>query len=512
MRKIRTFLILALVNMSIAVFAQNKDLPMTEGKYKPTDESLKQYKYPAWFRDAKFGIWSHWGPQAVPRQGDWYARGMYERGYYDCAKEKYRKPHPYYTYHTKNYGHPSEFGYKDIIPLWKAERWNPDELMKLYKRVGAKYFVSMGTHHDNFFLWNSKLHKWNSVNMGPKKDVVGLWQQAAKKEGLYFGVSEHLGASYTWFQTSHKSDQLGDKAGVPYDGNNPEYQDLYHAQAEPDDKGWLTKNPVWQRQWYDRIRELIDNYNVDLLYSDSGLPFEDVGRTLIAHYYNSDLKAKGKGVIYTCKQTSDGRWVHDRERGVAEGISEYPWQTDTSIGDWYYRTGQKYMTGPEVIQMLVDIVSKNGNLLLNIVQTPEGDLEQDVLDILENIATWMQDNGSAIYGTRPWKVYGEGPSVSETQEKSRFGGLKDVRKYQSTDLRFTLKGKILYTFCMEGPTEDIHIKSLGLKTETGAKISSIKMLGSEEKISWIQNDDEAVIRKPAQLPAYNTVVFAVKLK
>ncbi|MDR2382431.1 MAG: alpha-L-fucosidase [Prevotellaceae bacterium] len=512
MKKIKTFLALTLISMSITVFAQNKDLPMTEGKYKPTDESLKQYKYPDWFRDAKFGIWSHWGPQAVPRQGDWYARGMYERDYYNCEKEAYQKPHHYYSYHVEHYGHPSEFGYKDIIPLWKAERWNPDELMKLYKRVGAKYFVSMGTHHDNFFLWDSKLHKWNSVNMGPKKDVVGLWQQAAKREGLYFGVSEHLGASYTWFQVSHRSDQLGDKAGVPYDGNNPEYQDLYHGKAEPGDNGWLTTNPVWQRQWYDRIRELIDMYKVDLLYSDSGLPFEDVGRTMIAHYYNQDLKAKGKGVVYTCKQSSDGRWVHDRERGVAEGINEFPWQTDTSIGDWYYRTGQKYMTGPEIIQMLIDIVSKNGNLLLNIVQTPEGDLEQDVLDILENIAVWMQDNSAAIYGTRPWKVYGEGPSVTGEQVKGHFGGLKDVREYQPTDFRFTVKGKTLYAFCMENPTGDIHIKSLGLKTETGAKISSIKMLGSEEKITWSQNDEEAIIRKPAKLPAYNTIVFAVKLK
>jgi alpha-L-fucosidase len=511
--KIKTLLVLLSVSISVAVFAQNKDLPIVEGKYKPTDESLKQYKYPEWFRDAKFGIWSHWGPQAVPRQGDWYARGMYERGYYDCEKEIYREPSRYYTYHLEHYGHPSEFGYKDIIPLWKAERWNPDELMKLYKRVGAKYFVSMATHHDNFFLWNSKLHKWNSVNMGPKKDVVGLWQQAAKREGLYFGVSEHLGASYAWFQTSHKSDQLGDKAGVPYDGNNPEYQDLYHVQAAPDDdKDWTT-NPVWHREWFDRIRELIDDYKVDLLYSDSGLPFEDVGRNLIAHFYNSDLKAKGKGVVYTCKQSSDGRWVHDRERGVAEGISEYPWQTDTSIGDWFYRTGQKYMTGPEVVQMLADIVSKNGNLLLNIVQTPEGDLEQDVLDILEYIATWMQDNSSAIYDTRPWKVYGEGPSVGGNQGKGHFsGGLKDVRQYQSTDLRFTLKGKTLYVFCMENPTEDIHVKSLGLKTETGAKVSSIKMLGSEEKIQWTQNDEEVIIKRPAQLPAYNTVVFAVKLK
>ena len=512
MKKYIFSLFLFLIGINFHLFSQNENLPIYPGKYKPTDESLKTFKYPEWFRDAKFGIWSHWGPQAVPRQGDWYARHMYTHDTYDCEKEQYNKAHPYYTYHLQAYGHPSQFGYKDIIPLWKAERWDPDELMKLYKRVGAKYFVSMATHHDNFFLWDSKLHKWNSVNMGPKKDVVGLWQAAAKKEGLYFGVSEHLGASYTWFQSAHKSDQLGEKAGVPYDGNNPDYWDLYHEPAEPGDTQWYTKNPKWQREWYDRILELIDNYHPDLLYTDGGLPFgNDVGRSMIAHFYNQDAKQKKpKGVVYTCKQSSDGCWVHDLERGVVEDIREYPWQTDTSIGDWYYRTGQKYMTGQEIVQMLIDIVSKNGNLLLNVVQTPEGDLEQDVLNILEVIAAWMDVNNVAIFDTRPWKVYGEGPSVIGTQEKGRFGGLKDVRKYQPADLRFTTKGKTLYTFCMENPIGDIHIKSLGLKTETGRKITSVKLLGSDEKIQWTQNSEEVVIRKPSRLPAFTTIVFVIQ--
>ncbi|HEY3390650.1 MAG TPA: alpha-L-fucosidase, partial [Prolixibacteraceae bacterium] len=320
--------------------------------FKPTDESFKQYQYPEWFRDAKFGIWAHWGPQAVPRQGDWYARNMYEEGGND------------YKYHVAHYGHPSKFGYKDIIPLWKAERWNPEQLMALYKKVGAKYFVSMGTHHDNFFLWNSKIHSWNSVNMGPKKDVVGLWQKAAKKEGLRFGVSEHLGASYTWFQTSRGADKSGPMTGVPYDGTNPAFEELYHPKTAPDDKAWLTNNAENQKNWLACITELIDNYQPDLLYSDSELPFGEVGRTMLAHYYNQD-KAKNGGkleAVYTCKMNpSMGRWVQDLERGAMDSINPYPWQTDTSIGDWYYRTGQKYMTGTEVIQMLIDIVSKNGN-------------------------------------------------------------------------------------------------------------------------------------------------------
>lgn len=489
-----------------AVFAQ---------KFSNEIESFKQYQYPEWFRDAKFGIWSHWGPQAVPRQGDWYARKMYESDIYDRKTNKPTgKVGEVYKYHVEHYGHPSEFGYKDILPLWKAERWNPEELMKLYKKVGARYFVSMATHHDNFFLWDSKIHQWNSVKMGPKKDVVGLWQKAAKKEGLKFGVSEHLGASYTWFQTSHRADSKGPKAGIPYDGANPEYQDLYHPKTADDDLDWLTKDPANHQNWLNSITELIDNYHPDLLYSDSELPFGDVGRTMLAHYYNSDQAVNGElNAVYTCKHLiSEGRWVRDIERGAMDSISVDPWQTDTSIGDWYYRTGQKYMTGTEVIQMLVDIVSKNGNLLLNVVQTPEGDLEQDVLDILDDIAAWIPENGKGIYGTRPWKIFGEGPSL-QNQEKGRFGGVKDVREYQSGDIRFTTKGETLFAFCMEKPQADVQIASLGTDSKIcGKKVKSVKMLGSKEKIKWNQQTGKLVITKPEKLPDWQVVAFEIQFK
>lgn len=472
--------------------------------FKPTNESFKQYQYPEWFRDAKFGIWAHWGPQAVPRQGDWYARRMYEEG------------GDHYKYHVANYGHPSKFGYKDIIPLWKAERWNPEQLMARYKKIGAKYFVSMATHHDNFFLWNSKIHKWNSVNMGPKKDVVGLWQKAAKKEGLRFGVSEHLGASYTWFQTSRGSDKSGPMTGVPYDGTNPEFEELYHPKTAPDDKAWLTNNPENQKNWLACITELIDNYQPDLLYSDSELPFGEVGRTMLANYYNQNM-AKNKGkleAVYTCKMNpSMGRWVQDLERGAMDSINPYPWQTDTSIGDWYYRTGQKYMTGTEVIQMLVDIVSKNGNLLINVVQTPEGDLEPDVLAILDVIGKWTPSNGEGIYGTRPWKVYGEGPSTQKKQEKGHFGGVKDVRPYEPADIRFTTKGETIYAFCMGIPTGDVRITSLGKSSKLNDKtVASVKMLGIKEKLTWKQEDDALIISKPSKLPDWQVVTFKVEFK
>lgn len=346
--------------------------------------------------------------------------------------------------------------------------------------------------------------------MGPMKDVVGLWQQAAKKEGLRFGVSEHLGASYTWFQPSHGADKSGPKKGIPYDGANPEYQDLYHKKTAPDDFAWYTKDPENQQEWLACITELIDNYKPDLLYTDGELPFGEVGRNMLAHFYNQDIEKNGGRLeaVYTCKHlVSEGRWVMDIERGAMDSISVDPWQTDTSIGDWYYRTGQKYMTGTEVIQMLVDIVSKNGNLLLNVVQTPEGDLEQDVLIILEEIAGWIPANGEGIYGTRPWKIYGEGPSMVK-QEKGTFGGVRDVRPYLPEDIRFTSKGDTLYAFCMDKPAGDIKISSLGKKSSiSNRRVKSVVLLGSDEKLKWKQQDDALLISGPSKLPDWHVMTF-----
>jgi alpha-L-fucosidase len=483
-----------------SLFAQQQKPPVSEGPFMPTDESLRLYQYPEWFRDAKFGIWAHWGPQAVPRQGDWYARRMYQEN--DSA----------YKYHIEHYGHPSLFGFKDIIPMWKAEKWDPDKLMELYKKAGAKYFVSMGTHHDDFFLWDSKIHRWNAVNMGPKKDVVGIWQQAARKNGLKFGVSEHLGASFTWFQTAHGSDEKGSAAGIPYDGANLDFQDLYHAQTTSDDKGWLTNNPAFQLEWYRSIMELIDNYHPDLLYSDSKMPFENVGRTLISHFYNQDM-AKNNGkleAVYTCKQLSGGKWVEDLERGVKDSVGQFPWQTDTSIGDWFYRSGQKYKTSTEVIQMLVDIVSKNGNLLINVVQTPEGDLEEDMLKILDEIGIWTSANGEGIYGSRPWIIYGEKPLGKPVK---KFGQFDENYGYSSKDIRFTAKGATLYAWCLGKPEEDITIRSLANTSELGLNpVASVGLVGTGEKVKWKLTSDGLLIKKPAVLPPWQVIGFKIEFK
>ena len=308
------------------------------------------------------------------------------------------------------------------------------------------------------------------------------------------------------------ADTSGAYAGVPYDGNDPVYSDLYHERADKSDTGWLTTNPAWQVDWYYKIKELVDMYHPDLLYSDSGFPFDYVGRCQLANLYNSSADLNGNTqAVYTCKHNPLGMGVLDVERGAVEGISEDPWQTDTSIGDWYYRRGQRYMSSDQVIQMLIDVVSKNGNLLLNIVQTPEGDLEDDVLEILEGIGRWIDDNGEAIYGSRPWKIYGEGPSM-ENQARGTFGGVRDVRPYQPGDLRFTTRDGKLFVFCMEPTDGKLSVKALGKSSPYYQQVSSIRMLGSKEKVRWTQGADSLEITSPSFHPSYAATVYEIQFK
>jgi alpha-L-fucosidase len=467
------------------------------GPFQPSKESLKKYEYPEWFRDAKLGIWAHWGPQAVPMFGDWYARHLYVQG------------HPQYKDHLEHFGHPTKLGYKDLIPLWKAEKWDPDRLMGLYKKAGARYFVSMGVHHDNFDLWNSTHHKWNAVKMGPQRDVVGDWQKAAKRLGLKFGVSEHLGASFTWFQDSHRSDKTGPLAGVPYDGADPKYEDLYHWPAAADDTGWYSKDPRWHREWFARIRDLVDQYHPDLLYTDGGVPFgNEVGLSMIAHLYNSSA-AQGGGkpdVVYTCKQNSDGMWVEDLERGVMPGIRPFPWQTDTSIGDWYYNRTWKYRGADWIIHMLVDIVSKNGNLLINVVQRPDGSLDPEAETALAEMAGWIEINGEAIYQTRPWLVHGEGPV------RAKGGHFKEDFAYTAKDIRFTANksGDVLYAFVMGWPADGkVTIRSLSNFPGVTGKVGTVELLGSPGPLKWSQEPDGLVVTLPDRKPCDYAVALRI---
>ena len=507
-RTLSTLLALPLLLCGVGSFAQaplppvpavpgpTEPIVIAKGPFAPTYESLAQYRTPEWFRDAKFGIWAHWGPQSVPMFGDWYARHMYRQG------------HKQYQDHLERYGHPSKLGFKDVIPLWKAEKWDPARLMALYKKAGARYFVSMGVHHDNFDLWDSKHHRWNAVQMGPQRDVVGDWQKAARAAGLRFGVSEHLGASFTWWQESHGSDKEGALAGVPYDVADLQYQDLYHPPAEPGDKEWYSTNPAWHREWFARIQDLVDHYQPDLLYTDGGVPFgNETGRSLIAHLYNADAARHGgrPQVVYTCKQASKGMWVEDMERGVMAGILEHPWQTDTSIGDWFYNRDWKFRPASWAIHLLIDVVSKNGNLLLNVVQRPDGSLDPEAEQLLAQMADWIAVNGEAIYGTRPWTVFGEGPVRAEG------GAFKEDAAFTAQDVRFTTKGDTLYAFALGWPAKGLTIRALATSS-TGAagRVTDVRLLGHDGRIEWTQDASGLKIAVPERRPCDHAVAFAIR--
>jgi alpha-L-fucosidase len=458
--------------------------PIARGPFEGNLDSLKQNKYPKWFTEGKLGIWAHWGPQAVPMEGDWYARLLYEEGGKD------------YQDHLARYGHPSKSGYKDIIPLWKAEKWDPEKLMALYKKAGAKYFVSMGVHHDNFDLWNSTYHRWNAVKMGPHRDVLGEWQKAALKNGLHFGVSEHLGASFTWFQSSRRADKSGPMAGVPYDGNDPAYEDLYHWKAKPGDTGWYSNDPQWHAEWYRRIKDLVDQYHPDLLYSDGGIPFGSVGESLVAHFYNSSLAAHhGKQeAVYTCKQTSNGRWAQDIERGVQSGIQADPWQTDTSIGDWFYNKHWEYRGADWVIKTLVDVVSKNGNLLINVVLRPDGSLDPQAEKVVADMTTWMQANSESIYATTPWVTFGEGPI------RAKGGAFKEDFGFTAKDIRYVAKGdRTVYATLMGHPDgSEIVLTSFAKANKGNADVRGIKLLGSHSSVTWTWEANGLHIQLPSE--------------
>jgi alpha-L-fucosidase len=426
----------------------------------------------------------------------------------------YIEGHPQYEYHLKRYGHPSQFGYKDIIPLWKAERWDPEHLMGIYKSAGAKYFCVIAEHHDNFDCWNSKYQHWNSVNMGPKKDIVGTWARTARSHGLRFGVTEHLGATWNWWVVNKGADKMGPYAGVPYDGNDPKHQDLYLPPHRDSDEWYSTKAPEWWRQrWYDRIQDLVDSYKPDLLYSDGGIPFQEVGRKLVAHFYNANMQQHGGKLeaVYNCKRNpgyfEDGTCVEDVERGIMQGINPIPWQTDTCIGDWYYKEGIEYKTATTVITMLADIVSKNGNLLLNIPPRADGSLDDRELAILGQMAAWMDINAGAIFGTRPWKVFGEGP----TQTKAGSMNEQAQTAYTAEDIRFTTQGATLYAIALGWPEDGrLTIKSLG--TDAGLlphDPAAVSLLGHAGPLKFHRDAQALVVELPEQQPCDHAYVLTV---
>ncbi len=476
------------------------------GPFEATRESLRAYRVPDWFRDAKFGIWAHWGPQSAAEYGDWYARDMYLQGNWQ------------YEHHVKTYGHPSRFGFKDIIPTWKAARFDADHLVGLYKKAGARYFVSLGVHHDNFDLWDSKYQRWNSVRMGPRRDIVGEFRRAALRHGLRFGVSEHLSMSYKWFSVSHGSDREGPLAGVPYDGADPRYADLYHDIKEVYvDLPWNLDNTseAFKRTWFLRVKDLVDKYQPDLLYTDGEIPFGRWGLAQTANLYNLSARRHGGRVeaVQLSKKREDcetGTCVMDVERGVVGEVWPAPWQSHTCVGNWHYLKGGGYKSPKAVIDMLVDVVSRNGNLLLNFPLPNDGMLDAEELKILSAVTDWMKTNGEAIHSTRPWKVYGAGPGAEGAGGDAKFNESKR-RELTSEDIRFTRKGRTLYAFLMGWPdAREVNVAPLATKGGLAAgKVSNVELLGWGGKLSWAHDEKGLRVRLPEERPGSHA--FALKV-
>ena len=525
--------------------AQN-EMSIERGKFEPSWQSLSaNYQTPEWFSDAKLGIWAHWGLQCVPEAGDWYARAMYQQ-----EEGKHRE-------HCQRYGHPSEFGMMDFIPMWQAEKFDPEALVRLYKEVGARYFVCMANHHDNFDNYNSRYQPWNSVNMGPRRDIVGEFEKAARRNGLRFGVSNHSAHAWHWFQTAYGYDAEGAKAGVRYDawrltkedgkgkwwdGYDPQQfyggynvvipdgftsVDSMAAWHQAHDRVWTERipemNPQFAKTWFLRCKQLIDDYNPDLVYFDDehDLPLEHYGLEIAAHMYNRSIRLHGSNeAVINSKRLNEEQQrgvVMDCERGAFADILPRPWQTCMCIGSWHYNRDlyhkNRYKTAERVVKTFVDIVSKNGNLLLNIPVRGDGSIDEKERDFLAEFKTWLDVNGEGIFGTRPWKIYGEG--VVKTANSDSF---RDNEKLQEAlsekDIRFTQKDGTIYAFVLGFPTtKTVTIQALGRKSAqmNGQNIKEVRLLGCNKKIAWKQTDNALTMTMPKMKSTGKTICFSIQL-
>jgi alpha-L-fucosidase len=495
-------------------------------------ELAAHYRVPDWFRDAKFGIWAHWGPQCQPEFGDWYARLMYMQG-----------PFPWqhgetpYDNHLRRYGHPSGTGFIDIIAQWKAEHWRPEELLRRYVKAGARYFMAMGCHHDNFDLFASKHHEWNSTRVGPRRDIVGTWEPLVREAGLKFGVSNHSSHAWHWYQPAYGYDAEGPLRGRRYDaywlrkrhgrkkyweGLDP--QELYtgpyyvppdgitsaaemNAWHDKRDGQWLEAPPPgnarFVEKWLLRQNQLVDDYRPDLMYfDDTGLPLGQTGLDTVARYYSQAASWGREVVVFGKKLEGIQRRaiVEDVERGFLDEIRPEPWQTDTCIGNWHYDRRLYeiggYKSAKQVIQRLADVVSKNGNLLLNIPVRGDGTIDDKEEAVLDGIAAWAQRNGEAIFGTRPWRAFGEGP----TKPPSGMLNEQEAKPFTAEDIRFTRKDDALYAILLDWPSGETEIRSLGTNA-TNATIERVEMLGGA-KLQFRRDSDALRLTMPSAAEAF----------
>jgi len=471
-----------------------------QGPFRPDWESLQKYQAPDWYKDAKFGIFIHWGVYSVPAFGnEWYPRNMY------------RKDSDEYKHHIATYGPQDKFGYKDFIPMFKAEHFDPAAWARLFKESGAKYVVPVAEHHDGFAMYDSGLSDWTAAKMGPKRDIIGDLAKAVRAEGLHFGASTHR-VEHNFF--------LGVGRTIPSDINDPKYAAFYgpaHTWLEarrgtPLGNDFTYVSSAWADDWLARSSEIVEKYHPDIMYFDWWIGQPSIRPNLTrfaAFYYNASLNyGDHVGVInYKDWAVEEHSAVLDLERGQLGEIRPLYWQTDTSISNksWGYIKNDTFKSPQFVVQQLIDIVSKNGNLLLNIGPKPDGTIPDEVQQVLRDVGSWLAVNGDAIYGTRPWRVYGEGP----TQVAAGSFHDTDTANYTAEDFRFTTKGNALYAIEMgwsAGGEAVIH--SLGT-TVGSRKVESVTLLGSDARIQARQEADGLHLQLPAQVPGKYAYVFRV---
>lgn len=488
---------LALLVLTDWTLAKDLSTP-TAPTFEATPESLKQWQTPEWFRDAKLGIFIHWGPYAVPAYGsEWYPRRMYQeyatspKGVVSDRKE------PLFAHHVKTWGDQSEFGYKDFIPMFKAEKWDPTAWAELFAKSGAKYVVPVAEHHDAFAMYDSSQTEWNAVKMGPKRDILADLSAACREAGLRFGVSSHFAFNWRYYKQEDN-----------FDTSDPKNADLYshrHGPNDPADEDFVAK-------WYDRTAEIIDKYQPEVLWFDFGLnypEFTEARTRLAAYYYNRGLE-RGQEVVLQYKNMNwdpypEGAGLLDIERGKLADIRELPWQTDTSVSrkSWGFIEGDSFKSSDSLIDDLIDIVSKNGCLLLNVGPRADGTIPQEAQDVLLAMGAWLEVYGEAIYDTRPWKVFGEGPTAVAVGHHSEGKN----QAFTSKDFRFTTKDGVVYAIGLAGsPDGKVLIESLGSASGLlSAPVGSVELVGSDAELAWTQTTEGLQVQLPAHLaeaPAY----------
>ncbi len=468
------------------------------------DAVAKEWKCPEWFKDAKLGMWIHWGPQTIPAKGGgWYARHLYmepkELGGEQWGKEAWQ-------FHRDTYGHQSEFGFKDLCHLWKAEKLDTEKVVKQFKAWGARYVATMANHHDNFDLFPSTIHGWNTTKVGPMRDLVGEFAEAAKKNGLPWAATVHVSRAKSWMKPAFGSDSEGPKKDVPYDG--------HLTKADGKGKWWegldpqqlyASNYPDFEKEVTQRHLELFGNYRPDLVYfDDANVP--DAMKPACALLYNESRQRSGAiEAIVTVKHPEQGTLL-DYEKGVAEDMMPDYWQSDTTLAeDWFLKPnadGSSAMRhdARSLKELLLDVISKRGVLLLNIAFRADGTIPEDQAAVMEEFGAWVAANGEAIYGSRPWKVYGEGGKTEGGHFKER---IQSSPAWGPDVLRFTTDkaGRVLYVSVFGDPAgKEVLVKSLSPAEKLFAgKITDVSLIGSDEKIGWSLKEDGLHVKMPGRL-------------